>query len=90
MAIVSTQYLFTAVRGRHIPHSYEPMGADDSPGIGSATFGHYWIYIYDYQNKIFRKYNDGYVTKVSDESEVFTHDDNNHPPTPYFLGRFPF
>ncbi|KAI5842390.1 hypothetical protein DFP73DRAFT_479904, partial [Morchella snyderi] len=52
---------------------------------GSATFGHYWIYIYDYQKKVFRKYNDGYVTEVSNVSEVFTHDSNNNPPTPYFL-----
>jgi len=55
--------------------------------IGSATFGHYWIYIYDFQGKIFRKYNDGYVTEVKDEREVFMHDENN-PPTPYFLGKF--
>lgn len=52
---------------------------------GSATFGHYWIYIYDYQKKVFRKYNDGYVTEVSNVAEVFTHDSNNNPPTPYFL-----
>lgn len=55
---------------------------------GSATFGHYWIYIYDYQKKVFRKYNDGYVTEVSNVAEVFTHDSNNNPPTPYFLGIF--
>ncbi|KAL7269842.1 ubiquitin-specific protease ubp2 [Rhizina undulata] len=51
---------------------------------GSVSFGHYWIYIYDFQAKIFRKYNDGYVTEVKDESEVFTHSDQQ-PPTPYFL-----
>ncbi|CUS10447.1 unnamed protein product [Tuber aestivum] len=51
---------------------------------GSASFGHYWIYIYDFQRKLFRKYNDGYVTEVADPQEVFTHGDIN-PPTPYFL-----
>lgn len=53
--------------------------------LGSASFGHYWIYIYDFQRKLFRKYNDGYVTEVADPQEVFTHGDIN-PPTPYFLG----
>ncbi|RPA95079.1 cysteine proteinase [Choiromyces venosus 120613-1] len=51
---------------------------------GSANFGHYWIYIYDFQRKLFRKYNDGYVTEVTDPQEVFIHGDIN-PPTPYFL-----
>ncbi|KAG0642222.1 hypothetical protein HOY80DRAFT_1008062 [Tuber brumale] len=51
---------------------------------GSASFGHYWIYIYDFQRKLFRKYNDSYVTEVADPQEVFTHGDIN-PPTPYFL-----
>ncbi|PWW80591.1 cysteine proteinase [Tuber magnatum] len=51
---------------------------------GSASFGHYWIYIYDFQRKLFRKYNDGYVTEVADPQEVFIHGDIN-PPTPYFL-----
>ena len=38
---------------------------------GTATFGHYWIYIFDFHRQIWRKYNDGYVTEVQDLSEVF-------------------
>jgi ubiquitin carboxyl-terminal hydrolase 25/28 len=56
---------------------------------GSVSFGHYWIYIYDFQKKLFRKYNDQYVTEVVDTSEVFTHSDTGpSPPTPYFLGMY--
>lgn len=53
---------------------------------GSVTFGHYWIYIYDFQKDVFRKYNDQYVTEVVDTSEVLKHSDSDlQPPTPYFL-----
>ncbi|RIB14531.1 hypothetical protein C2G38_1973127, partial [Gigaspora rosea] len=31
---------------------------------GQATFGHYWIYIYDFEKNRWLKYNDSYVTKV--------------------------
>ncbi|KAK9462669.1 uncharacterized protein V1516DRAFT_670846 [Lipomyces oligophaga] len=34
---------------------------------GQATFGHYWIYIYDFERKKFRKYNDEKVTDVTDQ-----------------------
>ena len=55
---------------------------------GSVSFGHYWIYIYDFQKRLFRKYNDQYVTEVTDETEVFKHsvEPGSSPPTPYFLG----
>jgi ubiquitin carboxyl-terminal hydrolase 25/28 len=52
--------------------------------LGTVSFGHYWIYIYDFQREIWRKYNDGYVTEVTDEREVFEQEANN-PATPYFL-----
>jgi len=52
---------------------------------GSVSFGHYWIYIYDFKEKIWRKYNDEYVTAVTDAKEVFEHLDSNNPATPYFL-----
>jgi len=52
---------------------------------GSVSFGHYWIYIYDFKEKIWRKYNDEYVTTVTDPKEVFEHLDSNNPATPYFL-----
>ncbi|KAL8797438.1 MAG: hypothetical protein Q9195_000254 [Heterodermia aff. obscurata] len=51
---------------------------------GGASSGHYWIYIYDFERKFWRKYNDGYVTKVN-ETEVFGHDPLIPPATPYFL-----
>ncbi|CAG8633010.1 20591_t:CDS:10 [Cetraspora pellucida] len=38
---------------------------------GQATFGHYWIYIYDFEKDRWLKYNDSYVTKVDEDSEVF-------------------
>ena len=53
--------------------------------LGSATFGHYWIYIYDFKEKLWRKYNDEYVTQVIDTKEVFEHLDNANSATPYFL-----
>ena len=56
---------------------------------GSVTFGHYWIYIYDFDKRMIRKYNDQYISEVMDESEVFRHSDTDtQPPTPYFLGGF--
>ena len=30
----------------------------------------YWIYIYDFKEKIWRKYSGGYVTKIQDENDV--------------------
>ena len=51
---------------------------------GGASSGHYWIYIHDFERKIWRKYNDGYVTKV-EASEVFGRDSLIPPATPYFL-----
>lgn len=51
---------------------------------GGASSGHYWIYIYDFECKIWRKYNDSYVTKV-DATEVFGRDPLIPPATPYFL-----
>ncbi|KAI9680790.1 MAG: ubiquitin-specific protease ubp2 [Caeruleum heppii] len=51
---------------------------------GTATFGHYWIYIYDFKRQIWRKYNDGYVTEVTNMHEIFEQDPS-HPATPYYL-----
>lgn len=47
---------------------------------GTASFGHYWIYIYDFSRRIWRKYNDGYVTEVQDEGEIFEQDPPPPPP----------
>ncbi|KAJ5638100.1 hypothetical protein N7490_007979 [Penicillium lividum] len=52
---------------------------------GSVSFGHYWIYIKDFQKNIWRKYNDEYVTEVQNLDEIFANKDDTNPPTPYFL-----
>lgn len=52
---------------------------------GAVNSGHYWIYIRDFVDKVWRKYNDGYVTIVTDDSEIFGQEPGNRPATPYFL-----
>jgi ubiquitin carboxyl-terminal hydrolase 25/28 len=38
---------------------------------GEAGGGHYWIYIYDFENDTWRKYNDDRVDVVSNRKEIF-------------------
>ena len=52
---------------------------------GYVSSGHYWIYIYDFPRKLWRKYNDGYVTEVDDTKEIFERDPEGRPATPYYL-----
>ncbi|KAK6331773.1 ubiquitin-specific protease ubp2 [Orbilia javanica] len=54
---------------------------------GSASFGHYWIYIYDHHNKVWRNYNDTTVSKAVDEEEIFRgkSKDGDSGGGPYFL-----
>lgn len=52
---------------------------------GTVSFGHYWIYIYDFRKDIWRKYNDEYVTEVQNLNEIFEKSSDPNPPTPYFL-----
>ncbi|QQK46032.1 Peptidase C19, ubiquitin carboxyl-terminal hydrolase 2 [Penicillium digitatum] len=52
---------------------------------GSVSFGHYYIYIFDFDKEIWRKYNDEYVTEVQNVDEIFKNDSTSNPPTPYFL-----
>jgi ubiquitin carboxyl-terminal hydrolase 25/28 len=56
---------------------------------GSVEFGHYYIYIYDFDKEVWRKYNDNEITEVQDTSEIFGKSERNseraNPPTPYFL-----
>ncbi|KAL4788218.1 hypothetical protein BJX76DRAFT_200852 [Aspergillus varians] len=52
---------------------------------GSVEFGHYYIYIFDFERNVWRKYNDTYVTEVRDLDEIFVSQDRHNPPTPYFL-----
>ncbi|KAF3897601.1 Ubiquitin carboxyl-terminal hydrolase [Trichophyton interdigitale] len=52
---------------------------------GSVEFGHYYIYIFDFEKKIWRKYNDSEVTEVHSTAEIFSDRNIKNPPTPYFL-----
>lgn len=52
---------------------------------GSVSFGHYWIYIRDFEKDVWRKYNDEYVTEVQNLDEIFKQTDTKNPPTPYFV-----
>lgn len=51
---------------------------------GSVDFGHYYLFIYDFEKNTWRKYNDSDVTEVP-KSEVLNNRDVRNPPTPYFL-----
>lgn len=50
---------------------------------GEALYGHYWVYIKDFERNIWRKYNDEVVTRVS-ELEVFDFNEGNTA-TPYYI-----
>lgn len=50
---------------------------------GEASYGHYWVYIKDPHNKVFRKYNDEVVTEVP-YSEIFDFTEGNTA-TPYYI-----
>ncbi|KAM5479979.1 ubiquitin-specific protease ubp2 [Microsporum audouinii] len=52
---------------------------------GSVEFGHYYIYIFDFEKQIWRKYNDSEVTEVHSTAEIFSDRNVKNPPTPYFL-----
>ena len=52
---------------------------------GSVEFGHYYIYIYDFEKDVWRKYNDSEVTEVQNKAEIFDNHNLQNPPTPYFL-----
>jgi ubiquitin carboxyl-terminal hydrolase 25/28 len=45
---------------------------------GDVKGGHYWIYIYDFQNKMWRRYNDGDVEDV-EESVVLAKQEGSRP-----------
>ena len=54
---------------------------------GTATGGHYWVYIYDHKKELWRKYNDDRVNTVDNRNEIFGQPiaDAYAPPNPYFL-----
>jgi Ubiquitin carboxyl-terminal hydrolase len=58
---------------------------------GTASSGHYWIYIYDFRREIWLKYNDTRVEEVTDTNEIFRQPSEgefkqwNGPSNPYYL-----
>ncbi|KAI9743337.1 MAG: ubiquitin-specific protease ubp2 [Claussenomyces sp. TS43310] len=50
---------------------------------GSSSYGHYWIYIYDFERDIWREYNDEYVSVVHDRKQIF--EQTTGGATPYYL-----
>lgn len=50
---------------------------------GEASYGHYWVYIRDFQKNIFRKYNDEIVSEIP-LSEVMNHVEGDTA-TPYYI-----
>jgi len=53
-------------------------------GGGGPNSGHYWVYIYDFAEKLWRVYNDGRVEEAN-YADVFPHDTPNSSATSYFL-----
>jgi ubiquitin carboxyl-terminal hydrolase 25/28 len=51
---------------------------------GEAGGGHYWIFIYDFKNDVWREYNDEYVTVVKDRQRIFEYP-RSIDGTPYYL-----
>ncbi|KAI4097115.1 MAG: hypothetical protein LQ344_000524 [Seirophora lacunosa] len=76
-ACISSQF----VDKREVPYRLQSVFIH----VGSATFGHYWIYIRDFEKNVWRKYNDESVSAVTDLSQIFDQDPSDRPPTPYFL-----
>ena len=54
---------------------------------GNPGFGHYWVYIHDFANGIWRKYNDERVEIVDDpDMEIFQPSKESSPiPTPHYI-----
>jgi ubiquitin C-terminal hydrolase len=50
---------------------------------GQANFGHYWIYIYDFEKNRWLKFNDSYVTEV--EEHVVFADTTGSSANPYCM-----
>lgn len=50
---------------------------------GTAGAGHYWIYIYDFKNNVWREYNDETVSIVTDRNRIF--ESQGGEATPYYL-----
>lgn len=50
---------------------------------GESTGGHYWIYLYDFENDIWREYNDDHVSIIKDRNRIFNPDASSGGGTPY-------
>lgn len=51
---------------------------------GESGGGHYWIYLYDFENDIWREYNDDHVSIIKDRNRIFN-PDAGQGGTPYYL-----
>ncbi|KAI1007567.1 hypothetical protein K3495_g657 [Podosphaera aphanis] len=51
---------------------------------GEAGGGHYWVYIYDSEQDIWRQYNDEYVSEVRNRDYIFNHESVGGG-TPYYV-----
>ena len=64
-------------------HSYRLYALFMHRGSGKA--GHFWIYLRDFENNVWRSYNDTYVQETKD-SEIFQAPiDATNPPNPYIV-----
>ncbi|KAJ4422612.1 ubiquitin-specific protease ubp2 [Gnomoniopsis sp. IMI 355080] len=50
---------------------------------GGLGGGHYWVWIFDFRKRVWRKYNDERVEEYSDSTKVLTDLNNSHDP--YYL-----
>jgi ubiquitin carboxyl-terminal hydrolase 25/28 len=51
---------------------------------GESGGGHYWIYLYDFENDIWREYNDDHVSIIKDRNRIFN-PEPGQTGTPYYL-----
>ncbi len=51
---------------------------------GQTSFGHYWIYIHDFANDVWRKYNDERVEKFDQLNQIFEAKDGASQGTPTY------
>lgn len=70
---------------KHQNFRYELAAVFVHRGQGGSKGGHYWIYIRDFQNNLWRCYNDSDVRVVSDPKEIFELRDPTKTGAPYLV-----
>lgn len=68
----------------HTQHAYVLAAVFVHRGQGGSRGGHYWVYIRDFVNDQWRKYEDKTVTLVTDRDEIFGKTDPEVQGAPYF------